>query len=353
MYYLYQQYGPEIISAILKAPGLDTDAVDEAFAALGRPERFDTVFGDWTLANWLDKTRTEARYQYPRLQLAVTARETLDSLPATYEGEVFQQAADYLEIAGTAAAGAWTVTFAGESTVPLIAARPHGGQGLWWSNRGDVSAPRLTRAFDLRGVSKATLSYWTWFDIEDGYDYAYTEVSTDGGQSWATLAGAATTTTNPNGNNLGHGYTAQSGGAETPEWVEEHLDLGPYTGHEILLRFQYVTDDGLNLQGFALDDIRIPEIGYTDDAETSGADGWQAEGFVEVAPDLPQRFLVSLITYAPDGTPTVTRVPLDAANQGTLALGAGGTQERAVLVVAPLAPATTVPAHYRVTVESP
>ena len=76
---------------------------------------------------------------------------------------------------------------------------PRSGQGLWWSNRNDVSASSLTHSFDLRGVPRATLSYWTWDAIEDGYDYAYAEVSTDG-QLWTTLSGTGSTGPNPHGN---------------------------------------------------------------------------------------------------------------------------------------------------------
>jgi hypothetical protein len=347
MNYLYDHYGPDIIHAMMAAPGGDIDAIDEAFAALGKPERFDTVFTNWALANWLDKTTTDARYQYPHLQVAVQSRTTLDSAGATYNGTVHQQAADYVVLEG-AAAGNTTVTFQGAQTVPLISARPHSGQGLWWSNRDDVSASSLTHRFDLRGVPRATLSYWTWYAIEDGYDYAYAEISTDGGQTWTTLRGAGTTSANPNGNNLGEGYTGNSGGGGAPAWVQEQIDLTPYVGKEIQVRFQYITDDGLNLQGFAVDDVSIPEIGFQDDAEAPGANGWTAAGFVHVDPVLPQRFAVALIRYAANGTPSVEMVPLDGENRGQVALNGAN---RAVLMVAPLAPATVQPGQYQLTVK--
>jgi hypothetical protein len=349
MNYLYDHYGPQIIHAIMAAPGADIDAIDEAFAALGKPDRFDTVFTNWALANWLDKTTTDSRYQYPHLQVEVESRATLAGAEANYNGRVDQQAADYVVLDG-AAGGITTVTFQGEQTVPLIPARPHSGQGLWWSNRDDVSAASLTHSFDLRSVSRATLSYWTWYAIEDGYDYAYAEISTDGGQTWTTLRGAGTTSDNPNGNNLGQGYTGNSGGGETPAWVQEQIDLTPYAGKEVQVRFQYVTDDGLNLQGFAVDDIRIPEIGFQDDVEAPGANGWTAEGFVQVDPVLPQRFVVALIRYGPDGAPSVEMVPLDGQNRGQVALKGA---QRAVLMVAPLAPATTQPGRYQLTVKKP
>jgi len=96
----------------------------------------------------------------------------------------------------------------------------------------------------------------------------------------------------------------------------------------------------------------VPEIGYQDDAETPGAGGWQPQGWVHVTPTLPERFIVQVITYAANGTPSVTPLPLDAANHGSLTLPSG-TNGRAVLVVAPLAPQTTQVGHYRVNVRQP
>ena len=195
----------------------------------------------------------------------------------------------------------------------------------------------------------ATLSFWAWYDLEDGYDYAYAEASSDGGQTWDTLAGPATTADNPNGNNLGHGYTGHSGGGAAPVWIQEQVDLRAYAGKRILLRFQSVTDESLSLQGFAVDDIRIPEIGYSDDAEAPGANGWTAEGFVHADPTLPQQYTIALITAPAGGPPNVSFLTLDARNAGQWTVPAGG---RATLMIAPMAPSTTLPAHYRLSVTS-
>lgn len=347
MNYLYGRYGADLIRSILAAPGADTEAIDQAFAAQGKPDTFQSVFTDWALANWLDKTSTDPRYRYDKLQVQVDERTTLPA-PNDYEGTVAQQAADYLVIPGARAAGELTVTFDGDPTVPLIPVPAHSGHGLWWSGRGDVSAPSLTRALDLRNTKAATLTYWTWYDTEADYDYGYVETSTDGGQTWATLPAPATTDTNPNGNNLGHGYTGESGGSPATAWIEQRVDLSAYAGKAIQIRFAYVTDDGYNADGFAIDDIAVPEIGYKDDAEAPGASGWQAAGWVHVDPTLPQQWVVRLITTAADGTPHVDTLPLDAANHGSLPIPA--TTDRAVLMVAPLAPETTQPGHYRVTI---
>ena len=153
------------------------------------------------------------------------------------------------------------------------------GAYSWWSNRGDHSDSTLTRAFDLSDAKSATLKFSTWYDIEDGWDYAYVEASTDGGKTWQILPGQHTTDKNPVGNAFGPGWTGVSGVPGTrprqaPKWVNEQVDLTPFAGKEILVRFEMVTDDAVNEPGLLIDNIAIPEIGYQDDGE-AGAAGWE------------------------------------------------------------------------------
>ena len=51
---------------------------------------------------------------------------------------------------------------------------------------------RLTRAFDLSGVSSATLDYHLWYDLEEHWDYGYVMVSDDNGAHWDILPTAHT-----------------------------------------------------------------------------------------------------------------------------------------------------------------
>ncbi len=172
-----------------------------------------------------------------------------------------QFAADYIEV--KLPAGEATFTFDGADTVPLLANEPHSGRGQWWSARGDSIDTTLTRELDLTGLASATLRFWTWFDIERWFDYGYVEVSTDGGATWKALPGRHTTDDDPLRQAYGPGYTGKSGGGEEPEWVEESIDLTPFAGGRVLLRFEYVTDGGVNTPGWAIDDISVPELGLS------------------------------------------------------------------------------------------
>jgi hypothetical protein len=195
---------------------------------------------------------------------------------------------------------------------------------------------------DLTGVDSATLRFWMWHRIEEFWDYAYVAVSTDGGLRWEALEGERTSIEDALGNALGPGYTGATDG-----WVEERIDLTPFAGQPVQLRFEYVTDDSVNGDGWCVDDISIPELGYTDDVESNGE--WTAEGFVRVIGNrIVQPYLVSLVTGRGDSA-QVERVVLDSSNHGVVIV-----EEPAVLVVSATALSTGQPAPFVLrTVEAP
>jgi hypothetical protein len=235
-----------------------------------------------------------------------------------------------------------TIDFTGAVQVQVVDNDAHSGHYQWYSMRGDDSNTHLTRAFDLRDVTSATLNYWTWYDIEPDWDYGYVEISTDNGKTWTILQTPYSITSNHSGNAYGPGYTGLSG--DGPVWLEESLDISAYSGQEVLIRFEYVTDDAVNRPGWTIDDVSIPEIGFEDDIE-NGPNGWQAEGFVRMDNMLPQHFLMQVLEIG--DKVNLRQLSLDAANHGTLTIeGLGTSLDKAVLIVSGLTPVTTEPAHY-------
>jgi len=289
-----------------------------------------------------DPSIVDGRYGYsdinpPSLDIETTYRKS--DYPVSGSGTVHQHGTDYVELHGDSPLA---FRFTGSTQIGLVDTTAHSGRYFWWSNRGDDSDMMLTRAFDLSDVSEATLEFWTWYDTEEDWDYAYVEISTDGGETWQALATPSGTDANPHGNNPGWGYTGSS--SAPPAWVQEQVDLSPYVGNEVLVRFAYLTDEALTGMGFLLDDIAIPEIGYADDVETD-AGGWEAAGFVRAQDLVSQRYLALLIGLGDEIT--VERLPVreDQTAQWTVPLGSEGWRE-AVLVLSGLAPHTTHPALY-------
>ena len=308
------------------------DQHGDAGFSLGKFD-FDRLFANWAAANYMGSPEG---YPGGNRQAALSA--TLDK-PASGQGAVNQFAADYIEVDTPG-----TFTFNGAETVPVIADTAHSGSGQWWSGRGDSIDTTLSREVDLSGVDSATLNFWTWYDIERWYDYGYVEVSTDGGDTWQVLSGRQTTTDDPVRQAYGPAYTGESGDGATPAWVEESVDLPPFAGRKVLLRFEYVTDGGLNAQGWAIDDVSIPEIGFSDDAESDS--GWDAQGFQRLSDPLAQRFLVQVIGFS-GGTANVFQVPLDAMNDATIDLSwtAQGV-DKLVIVIAAITENTSAAASY-------
>lgn len=344
--YFLERFGDQALRSVVSHQANGAAGFEAILAELG--PSFEDVFADWLIANYLDHAElADGRYGYRDLTVGpANLDQTHSDYPVQRSTTVHQYGADYIELQGQ---GDLALTFTGSTKVKLVPNDAHSGEYFWWSNRGDSSNMTLTRAFDLTGLSQATLEVWLWYDIEEDWDYAYIEASTDGGQTWDILKGQYTTDFNPNGNSFGHAYTGKSASAdEAAIWVEEEIDLTPYVGQQILLRFEYITDDAVNHVGFCVDDIAIPELDYFDEAESD--EQWIAEGFIRTNNILPQRFVVQLIELGPDIR--VRRMELDEAQTGRLAVeGLGKGVERAVLVVSGLAPVTTEPASYEYSIE--
>ncbi len=318
--YLLDRFGGAANArALLAEPADGIAGVDAYLQRFGTT--FEDVFADWVAANYLDAP--DGKYAHRDLDARVKIKTPVRRA-GSGEGTVSQFGADYLEIESQGG----VFVFDGADSVS-VGVPPSDG-AFWWAGRGDGIDTRLTRELDLTGLSRATLRFSFWAQIERGWDYAYVAVSTDGGQRWQTLPGNHTTDYDPVGNAYGPGYTGDSGG-----WQEEEIDLTPFAGRRVLLRFEYVTDDATNLPGFAIDDIEVPEIGFLDTAD--GGAHWMAEGFRQVRGPLAQRFIVQKVEAG-----QVTRVQLDAGNRAEIPLA-----DVATIIISGNTQGTSEPASYR------
>jgi immune inhibitor A len=345
MLYLYEHYGgARFTQAELADRNYSNMALfDDVLAKLGYHQRADDVFADWVIANYLnDRSIYGGRYGYThtseKSRVATTA-----SLPFSNHATLPQYSASYTSIA-TGGSSPVTLHFTGQPTVSLLSTVAP-TTGFWWSNRGDsVDTTLTTPLLDLRAVSHATLHYQLWYELEQDYDYGYVEVSTDGGKTWFTQRAAHTTNGNPNGANIGNGYTGSScSAASKPQhcWVNEQLDLSPYAGKKVLVRFEQVTDDEYNRQGIAIAHVQVPQIGFDGD---TAPDRWQSAGWVRSGNTLAEHWIVQAMIFHTNAPTTVVRMPVDAAGHGSLTVPAGSS--RVVVAVSPAAPLTTVGNSY-------
>ncbi|GAB4214137.1 MAG: immune inhibitor A [Roseiflexaceae bacterium] len=346
--YFYEQYAQQDgLAALIQADAGNQLEVFTKLAAQKRPDirDFADLAADWAIANLLNDPQIDGgRYAYSLLP------ETVAAPPApagSGSGTVSQFGADYLELPR----GPATLSFNGETTVSLTGTEPVGGRYAWWSGRGDDNMATLTRAFDLRNARDPVLQFALWHELETGWDYGYITVSTDGGTTWAALKGSTTTTSDPQGNNIGgEALTGVSGASPDTgtdqglrgQWIDEQVDLAAYAGREILVRFWVVNDDAYNAPGLLIDNIRLQAIGYTDDVE-GGDGGWQAQGFARVGGDLPQRWTLRLVRRSTAGV-TVEPVAVDQNGNAEVALAEG---EQGTLLIMGSTPHTSEPGRYR------
>lgn len=341
--YLYDRLGPDLYRAFAAHPADGLDAITAVAEEAGLPLTGHTLWEDWLVALAIHNLPGAPEiYRIGDGTLDTALATVVSAFPVEYATTVRQYAADYYRLEGE---GDVTISFEGAQHVPLLGVPAASGSHFWIAARANYSQPSLSRAFDLRALDSATLTYEVYHDIETGYDFAYVAVSSDGGETWEGLVGQQMQGLAEEDNPSGKALTSRFYTGESDGWVQERIDLTPYAGREIILRFSYITDPILTYGGLAVDNVSIPELGFYDDVE-EGADGWQAEGFSRVTATLPQQWHLQLITF-PDGAPQVEKLPPSTADSGgvTLDLGAGGG--RAILVVAASAPQTLQEASYR------
>lgn len=340
--FLSEQVGsPTSLEPLLRADPRGIPAVNAYLEALGTEETFQSIFGRWTVAGYLSERNYVGPYGYAGWWPSIEATDFIKSDGSrAFSQPQFSARYLLLDMDGETV----KVNFSAESNVGLLPESPPSGGHCWWGNYGDAISTTLTREFDLSGLQRATLNFTSWYTIEEDWDYAYVQVSTDGGSTWDILQGSLSSTDNPSLNAYGPGYTGESDG-----WVSDSVDFTAYVGGTVLVRFHYVTDDAINGPGICLDSVSIPELGFHDDV--SANQGWTAGGFYRTDNRMPQDFTVHLVEIRGDDV-AVTPMSLDDNNRGSLTVQDMDGADEVVLVVGSLAENSRQPSHYTVTVES-
>lgn len=342
--YLWEQLGDAAIQELARHPANGMASVWAVLQGYAPDITLEQFAANWAAANFLDADGGPREYYYESLNLRPAfvaakldqAEPTLDRLE-----EMAQFGVHYIDL--NALRGNTTITFAGDTAVDLIASPPRSGEQMWLAPGIDDMNAQLTATFDLSGVQQATLRYSVWYELEDDYDYAYVSASADGGQTWDILQ-----PTHYTFGEYGYAYNGRSADRDgaVDGWLKQSINLNDYVGQTIQIRFELLTDGGISERGFALDDITIPELGYQSDVE-GGPDGWQADGFVQIGWQLPQKWSVLLIEDGPN--PTVTPLPLNTSNQGqwNIEIGKSG----GVLMIMPQTAFTRETATYWLSVQ--
>lgn len=176
---------------------------------------------------------------------------------------------------------------------------PHSAPKHWY---GGFESQK-NNILDVDYVSGTTIDFWTWYFIEEGWDYGFVEV-TNNGVDWSTIpltndAGATVTTNDdPHDQNTeGNALTGTSGGVyfvDQPQYT--HLSGVLPTGTTDV-RFRYETDAAYNDTGWFVDDVKVGGAAAT----VSTAPG----NWIETTGTQDNDFVVQLVSPC-DLTPDAT-----------------------------------------------
>ena len=301
--YLYEKFGgADFTSALVQEQANGIEGIENTLAAFGYKDSFDEIYDNWTVANYLDDTRRAGgKYGYETLDIGsidswgYTIEYALSymwwgppdtapfTVPSYWFGDPQPYTAHYYRFNTDEDAVAW---IDGDDFAGVTA---YSGTYEWYSDAEAWAWRSFYQTFPVP-VTGATLNFMTYFEIEDDWDYGYVEVYDQDTGEWYTLDAAGTVNyvaysqDNPNtpderepaaydAAGRWHAFTGVSGG-----WVPVSMDLTPFAGHDIDLYFTTWQDGAFTLQMMYVDNIEIPEIGFSDDVE-AGEDGWASTGW--------------------------------------------------------------------------
>lgn len=160
---------------------------------------------------------------------------------------------------------------------------PAVGSYEYWGGQADEMDTNMVTDVDLTGKTSATLTFDAWYDIEEQWDFAFVQVSTDNGATWKSLG---------NGNTRGDvvpegyptilnsmpGFTGNSNG-----WKAQSFDLSAYADQKVQLRLRYATDWGTSNVGFFADNLKVVADGQTlvDDGAENDTSSFALNGFTK------------------------------------------------------------------------
>lgn len=128
-------------------------------------------------------------------------------------------------------------------------------------------------------VESAVIRFYAKWDIEAGYDYVQFEATTPSAFTWTPLCGKYT----KQGNNNQDPNQPLYDGIQS-DWVLEEVDVSSFIGEEVYLRFQLVSDQFVNGDGFYFDELELFTIGVGDTTTVNDtSDTTSTTGLVQLA----------------------------------------------------------------------
>lgn len=380
MTYLLSHYGEDFMSALHREDANGLEGLDIVLDQFGSDVSAMDTIRNWAAMAALDSVLDQGR----KLTGGSISDFTASQLSSKINWDTAQaydtpgappNGSDYVRLRD--ASGAWlsakdltSITFSGAATLApapvewtVDTTPPASTDGVTCGELPDGPGPaalysgcglNLDRSI-ARSVSVPAsggeLSFDALWAAEEGWDYGYVQVSTDGGETWTSLATQGTTTEHDPGaiaavvDNL-PGFTGDGG-----TWQRQTASLSAYAGQTILVGFRYITDPGVNEGGFWVRNITAAGTTLPSDSLT----GWQT--IQQLNPVAVSGYTVQLIGYDDKGRAWIHRMSLDSDFSGSLsgaqlitALGKQATTVAAIVMQDDPTESVTDYARYTLTV---
>lgn len=255
---------------------------------VGGMEKVEALHRDWTLANLLDGQVSEAQWNYRNLVLGgvdsdfYTVQDGIDFYDARVGGNmpptrknVWRRTvtepwgAYYRAFAGTAPG--LTMSFTGSAQDGVAA---HSLPYEWYSGLGNGLERTLQYTLTVP-AGASTLTFWTWYDIEQDWDYGYVEVLDE--SEWTPLTQVSSLPAGADNINGSSAYTGPGGlTGNSVGWQLAEYALDGRSG-AVTVRFRYMTDEAVNGQGWYVDDLGVDGAVQNN---VSSQTGWATNGWI-------------------------------------------------------------------------
>jgi hypothetical protein len=261
--YLYEHFGAAYIQEEFHNPLNGISGINSSLSNTGNSETFDEVFHDFAVATVIDSDMNGYQYGFENHDVNLDLGNKGNTNPDAYDlPGAPPWGSDYYVLGGVDSLAGFE--FNGVRFNPDWS---YDGD-VWYSGDGDLLDNWAI--FEATGVTATSeLTFDTYWDIEDNWDFGFVQVSTDNGANWTSLSNAYTSgVIDPQGHpdiaaNL-PGLTSWSCYVEADCWVNMSFDLSAYDGQDILIAFRFMTDWGFTYEGWYVDNVFVDGTEYDD-----------------------------------------------------------------------------------------